>query len=215
MSSLWGDIPDWLYSAAEALMRSLKNADPETYAHCMRVGELSRKLAREAGLNEYEQKVAHISGMFHDIGKIGVDKAIINKPGRLTPEEKAKMDDHPLLSVEIITPLAYHSFLKNVLPGVRHHHERVDGMGYPDRLLDEKIPLMARVVMVVDTYDAMSQDRSYRKGLPDDIIYGELQRCAGTQFDKQLVDIFMKAHKTWKNQEVDREIHQLVTKKVA
>jgi putative nucleotidyltransferase with HDIG domain len=215
MSSLWGDVPEWFYAAAEALMRTLKAADSETYYHCMRVGELSRKLARDAGLNEYEQKVAHFSGMFHDIGKVAIDKAIINKPGKLDSQEKKLVEDHPVFSVEIISPFSYHTLVKNILPGVRNHHERYDGNGYPDRLIGDQIPLMARLVMVVDTYDAMSQDRSYRKGLPDDIIYAEFKRCMGTQFDEQFIKIFLQAHKHWHLEDHDPHVVHFITKKIA
>jgi len=97
-----------------------------------------------------------------------------------------------------------HKYFKDILPAVRGHHERVDGEGYPDRLMGERVPILARIILVVDTYDAMSQTRSYRKGLPDDIIYSELKRCAGTQFDPQLVRIFLQAHKTWNALETDK-----------
>jgi putative nucleotidyltransferase with HDIG domain len=211
----WGDVPDWFYPAAEALMRALKVADPETYHHCLRVGEMARKLARESSLSEYEQKIALFSGMFHDIGKMGIDKAILYKPSHLDPKEKKIVEDHPLMSVEILNPLAYHSFVKNLIPGVRHHHERIDGLGYPDKLVDDEIPLTARLVMVVDTFDAMSQNRVYRKGLPTDIIYDELKRYSGIQFDPQLVKIFLDAHKTWKQADTDLEVSALITRKIA
>lgn len=102
----WGDIPDWTYDALLALMQSLRIADVMTYEHCLRVGESSRRLARDMGLNEYEQKVAHVSGMLHDIGKIGIDKLVLHKPSRLTEAEQMMMKHHPILSEEVVAPLA-------------------------------------------------------------------------------------------------------------
>jgi putative nucleotidyltransferase with HDIG domain len=213
--SLWGDVPEWAYSAAQSLLQSLKAVDPVTYAHCCRVGEMSRKLARDSGLNEYEQKLAEFAGLFHDIGKIGISQDIIAKPGKLDPRELAIMKEHPVISEKIIEPLAYHSFFKEILPAIRGHHERVDGQGYPDKLLGDEVPLLARVILVVDTFDAMSQTRAYRKGLPHEVVYTELKRCAGTQFDPQLVDIFLQAHKTWNTLETDSETLHKAIKRVA
>ena len=208
-------MPEWAYDAAQALMQSLSSVDPMTYQHCLRVGEMSRKLARDAGLNPYEQKVSEFAGLFHDIGKIGISQDIIAKPGKLDPKELDIMRSHPCISEDIVRPLARHEFFKDVLPSVRGHHERMDGEGYPDKLMGEKIPLLSRIILVVDTYDAMSQTRAYRKGLPDEIVYAELKRCAGTQFDPQLVRIFLQAHQTWKSQDADQDtVHQLI-KKVA
>lgn len=215
MSSSWGDIPAWAYQTAEALMQSLKAVDPVTYAHCCRVGEMSRKLARDAGLNEYQQKVAEFAGLFHDIGKMGVSQAIIAKPGKLTDEELHVMQSHPVMSESIIDPLAFNSFFKDMLPAIRGHHERVDGTGYPDKKRGDEVPLLARIILVVDTYDAMSQTRAYRKGLPDDVVYAELRRCSGTQFDSQLASTFLQAHAGWKTQENDQDTLHYIIKKSA
>lgn len=214
--SSWGNIPDWAYEAAKSLMASLNAVDPMTYQHCVRVGEMSRKLARDAGLNEYEQKLSEFAGLFHDIGKIGISQDIISKPGKLDPKELDIMRSHPVISEDIIRPLAAAApFFHQIMPAVRGHHERMDGDGYPDKIAGEKIPLLARVILVVDTYDAMSQTRAYRKGLPDEIVYAEIKRCAGTQFDPQLVRIFLQAHATWKTQEVEKETVHRLLKKVA
>lgn len=215
MSANWGDVPDWAYEAAQALMQSLKIVDPVTYAHCCRVGEMSRKLARDAGLNEYQQKLAEFAGLFHDIGKMGVSQDIIAKPGKLDPRELAIMKSHPVMSEDIVKSLAKHDFFAQILPGIRGHHERVDGTGYPDKILGDNIDILARVILVVDTYDAMSQTRAYRKGLPDHVVYEELIRCSGTQFDTQLVNVFLQAHPTWIGQPVDQETDHLLIKKIA
>lgn len=215
MSSSWGDIPAWAYEAAQALMQSLKVVDPATYAHCCRVGEMARKLSRDAGLNEYEQKVSEFAGLFHDIGKIGVPQSIISKPGKLDDAEHLVMQSHPVMSEQIVQPLAKHDFFSLLLPGIRGHHERMDGKGYPDKTLGEEIPLVARIILVVDTYDAMSQTRAYRKGLPDEVVYAELTRCSGTQFDPRLVQIFLQAHDGWKKQKPDPETENLLIRKIA
>jgi putative nucleotidyltransferase with HDIG domain len=215
MSSNWGNVPEWAYDAAHALMQSLNTVDPLTYQHCTRVGEMARKLARDSGLNDYQQKLAEFSGLFHDIGKIGISQEIIAKPGKLEPKELDIMRNHPVLSEEIIKPLSKHAFFNELLPAIRGHHERVDGEGYPDKLMSDKVPLLARIILVVDTYDAMSQTRAYRKGLPDDIIYAELKRCSGTQFDAHLVRMFLQAHRSWQNQPTDQETAHKLIKKVA
>ena len=199
----WGDIPDWSYDSVRAMLEALKAVEPSTYHHCLRVGEYSRKLAREAGLNEYEQKIAEFAGMLHDIGKIGIERSVLLKPGKLDPHELDIIRNHSVISEQIIKPFEEVPFFKEIIPAVRGHHERLDGEGYPDKLIGDEIPLIARVILVVDTYDAMSEDRIYRKGLPDDIIYAELKRCAGTQFDPQLVKTFLSAHNSWKKQKND------------
>lgn len=212
----WGDIPNWAYDSTRAILEALKAVDPSTYAHCCRVGEMARKLARDAGLNEYEQKMAEFAGLLHDVGKMGVDSRIVHKPGKLDEREQALMRDHAVMSEMIVRPLAINnSFFSELLPGVRGHHERIDGEGYPDKLLGEAIPLIARVILVVDTFDAMSQDRAYRKGLPVDVVYNELIRCSGTQFDPQLVTVFLEAHKKWSAESADQDTHHNIILKVA
>jgi putative nucleotidyltransferase with HDIG domain len=211
----WGDIPDWSYDSVKSLMEALKAVEPSTYNHCLRVGEYSRKLAVSIGLNEFEQKVAEFSGILHDIGKIGIDRSVLLKPGKLDPHELDIIRNHSVMGEEIIKPFAAHPFFKQILPGVRGHHERLDGEGYPDKLMGEEIPLMSRIILVVDTYDAMSEDRIYRKGLPDDIIYAELRRCSGSQFDPQLVKIFLQVHASWKKQQGDQQTLHHIIRKVA
>ena len=211
----WGNIPDWSYESVRALLEALKSVEPSTYYHCLRVGEYSRKLAREAGLNEYEQKVAEFAGMLHDIGKIGIERSVLLKPGKLDPHELDIMRNHSVISEQIIKPLEATPFFKEIIPAVRGHHERLDGEGYPDKLMGDEIPLISRVILVVDTYDAMSENRIYRKGLPDDIIYAELKRCTGTQFDRDLVSTFLAAHPRWKNENGDEATIYHIHKKVA
>ncbi|AGH95208.1 HD-GYP domain-containing protein [Pseudobdellovibrio exovorus] len=211
----WDNIPDWSYDSVRALLEALKSVEPSTYHHCLRVGEYSRKLAESMGLNEYEQKVAEFSGLLHDIGKMGIDRAVLLKPGKLDPQERDIIRNHSILSEQIIKPFSADPFFQQIIPAVRGHHERLDGEGYPDKLIGDEIPLMARIILVVDTYDAMSEDRIYRKGLPDDVIYAELKRCSGSQFDAQLVKIFLSAHRFWKKSEKDEETSNLIIRKIA
>ena len=193
----WGDIPDWAYSVAQALLQALRERDPYTYGHCRRVATYARLLARDSGLNEYEQRVIEFSSMFHDLGKLGIPDSILLKPGRLTEEEEAVMRTHPLKSVEIVSPLASIPFFRATLPGIRHHHERMDGKGYPNGVSGENIPLTARIILIADTFDAMTTTRPYRKGLDIEIAYKELKQFSGRQFDPRLVQTFLKAHKNW------------------
>lgn len=203
--ALSGDIPDWIYQSTESLLASLRRADPETFSHCLRVGEYARRLARAAGLNEYQQKLAQFAGLLHDIGKMGIDRAIVHKPSRLSEDEYRVMQSHSTLSEDLVKPLTHHEFFAQILPAIRGHHERVDGGGYPDRQVGDEIPLLSRLILVVDTLDAMSENRVYRQGLPIDAVYKELRRCAGTQFDLQLVRIFLESHPYWRKEATDQE----------
>ncbi|MCM0605830.1 MAG: HD-GYP domain-containing protein [Xanthomonadaceae bacterium] len=199
-------MPDWANYLAQALMESMKARDPYTFGHCRRVAHNAKQLAKAAGLDETQQTIIEYSSMFHDLGKIAIPDRILLKPGRLTPKEEAIMRLHPEKSIEILKPLNKVAFFKAVIPGVKHHHERMDGLGYPDRIPGDKIPLTARVILIADTFDAMTTDRPYRKGLPIDVAYAELRKFAGRQFDTQLVKIFLESHKLW--QEYEEEITQ-------
>lgn len=215
LNLVWGDIPSWAYSAVGSILESLRKVDPETFAHCLRVGEYSRLLAKSAGLSEYQQKVAEFSGILHDVGKIGIHPSITHKPGKLTLDEYELMKDHAVFSEEIIQPLGIHEFFRQVIPAVRGHHERVDGKGYPDKLHGEDIPVLSRVILIVDTLDAMGQDRAYRKGLPLERIYQEIQKYSGTQFDPVMAKIFLESHKYWSQEKPDSETVEQLIKKVA
>jgi HD-GYP domain-containing protein (c-di-GMP phosphodiesterase class II) len=200
----WEKLPDWAESAARSLMEALRLRDPYTYGHCRRVARHARLLAKAAGLSEWEQKKVEFAALFHDLGKIGIPDEVLNKPGRLTAAEALIIREHPVKSVEIITPLAKIPFFEATVPGVLHHHERVDGCGYPYGLSGDDIPVIARIILIADTFDAMTTTRPYRKGLDHEIAYKELRKFAGRQFDPQLVKIFLQAHPTWG--ELDEEI---------
>lgn len=178
-------------------METVRAKDPATYEHCIRVSRRARLLAKAAGLDEMDQRIVEFAGLFHDIGKIGVPDNILLKPAKLTESEFNVMKSHPEKSVQILTPLTAIEFYQRLVPGVLHHHERFDGKGYPACLKGEEIPLTARLILVVDTFDAMTETRAYRKGLLDEVAYRELKDFAGRQFDPQLVKIFLEAHPTW------------------
>ncbi|MBI3814857.1 MAG: HD-GYP domain-containing protein, partial [Nitrospinae bacterium] len=138
-----------------------------------------------------EIKDIELGGLLHDIGKLGTYEAILDKPGKLTDEEFKLIKQHPAKGAEILSPIKQ---IRHVIPIVRHHHERYDGKGYPDGLKGEEIPMMARIMCIADSVDAMGADRPYRKGLSMDVIIGELKKCSGSQFDPKVVDVFLKLH---------------------
>ncbi len=193
----WEKLPDWAEAAASSLMEALRLRDPYTYGHCRRVARHARLLAQAAGLSEWDQKKVEFAALFHDLGKIGIPDEVLNKPGRLTAAEALVIREHPVKSVEIIQPLAAVPFFEATVPGVLHHHERVDGCGYPYGLSGDDIPVIARIILIADTFDAMTTTRPYRKGLDHDVAYKELRKFAGRQFDPHLVKVFLQAHPTW------------------
>lgn len=173
----------------QALAAAVDAKDPYTQGHSRRVAEYACALARHIGLPAEEIELLYTTGTLHDVGKIGVPDAILKKPGRLDDDERAIMETHPALG-EVIVRKA--PILAPTLLGVRHHHEKWDGTGYPDNLAGEAIPHHARLLAVADTYDAMTSDRPYRKGLAISIALGEIAKGAGTQFDPTLAQAFVE-----------------------
>lgn len=192
MSKVIKDYPEWAPEVSQVLLQAVLKKDPFTFYHSCRVGRAARKLGEIMGLPEYDLAVLEFSGLFHDVGKVGVPDNILLKPARLDNEEVKVMKSHPELSVEMIKPLSNHAFFRHVIPGVRYHHERFDGTGYPFGLAGEKIPLFARIVAVVDSVDAMMHTRPYRKALDLDHVKKELVDFSGTQFDPQVVQIYLE-----------------------
>lgn len=159
--------------------------DPVTAEHSARVGNLSAIIARELGLIPDIQSALRLAGLVHDIGKIGVPKAYLQKAGKLTDAEMAEIRRHPGLSYEIVSEVPG---LIHIAQIVLHHHERLDGRGYPAGLTGDEIPLGSRILCVADSFDAMVTDRAYRSPLPLRAAVAELGRCAGTQFDPAVVE---------------------------
>lgn len=211
------DIHKWAHSLARAMLQAVREKDPYTYGHCMRVARNAKLLAEAAGLPEKDQLSIEFASLFHDLGKMGIPDSILLKPGRLTPEEADIMRLHPVKSAEIVQPLTEIDFFKKTLPGILSHHERIDGLGYPHGLEGNTIPLEARVIVIVDTFDAMTSTRPYRKALPREIAYKELLTFSGRQFDPDLVKVFLKAHPHWQefNEEITDEFLATEYRKVA
>lgn len=187
------DLPSWAADAAAAILQTVLKKDPYTFFHCCRVGQNARKLGRALGVPEFELAIMEYSGLFHDIGKVGLPDNVLLKPGRLNEEEYLLMKNHAEMSVEIMRPLTKHAFFRFLVPGVRYHHERFDGKGYPVGLKGEKIPLVARTIAIVDAVDAMMNTRPYRQGQSWDYVKKELIDYSGTQFDANLVQVYLSA----------------------
>lgn len=171
-----------------ALSSAIDAKDQYTQGHSERVAMLSALLALKVGYSEEEVERIRISGLVHDVGKIGVAESVLCKPGRLTDEEFDLIKMHPQIGYDIMQDIPD---LHDILPGVLHHHERWDGNGYPAKLAGDNIPHMARIMALADTFDAMSSNRAYRKGMPRDKVFAEFRKCAGTQFDPDLVEPFL------------------------
>jgi putative nucleotidyltransferase with HDIG domain len=173
-----------------ALAEAVDAKDAYTRGHSERVGVYASKMARELGLPKELIERVYISGLLHDVGKIGVRDAVITKPDHLTDEEYAEIKEHPEIGARILQPV---EFLADVVPCVRHHHEWFDGSsrGYPERLAGDRIPLPSRIILVADTVEAMTSDRPYRKGLPLEVVVSELHKYTGTQFDPQCTKVML------------------------
>jgi putative two-component system response regulator len=171
------------------LAAAVEAKDAYTEGHLRRLRAYSEQLAVAYGLTPAEVRAVRYGGILHDIGKIGVDEAIIRKPGPLTPEEVAQMRRHPDIGAQIISQMR---FAREVAPIISGHHEYWDGSGYPRGLRNEQIPIGARIITIVDAYDAMTTDRPYRAALPADEVLRRLTAGRGTQFDPELLDVFLE-----------------------
>jgi diguanylate cyclase (GGDEF)-like protein len=177
------------YAAVKALAEAVDAKDEYTRGHSTRVAEYAKELAEACGYDQGFIDLVYVTGTLHDVGKIGVPDAALKKPGHLTDEEFEMIKLHPALGEKIVRQIPE---LADTLPGIRGHHERWDGRGYPDQTVGEEIPLLARVLAVADTYDAMTSDRPYRKGLSVEIALDAIQKGAGSQFDPELATVFVK-----------------------
>jgi GAF domain-containing protein len=187
-AALYQDMQGLFMGVLHALTRSIDAKDAYTRGHSQRVAELSRDLARKIGLSEEQCERVYLSGLLHDVGKIGVPEAVLTKPGKLTAEEFAAIKKHPEIGGQILGNIKQ---LQDIIPGVLYHHERWDGKGYPHQVAGENIPLMGRIICVADSFDAMSSTRTYRAALTIDTVLEEITRCAGAQFDPALAKVFV------------------------
>lgn len=167
-----------------ALVRAVDIKDRYTRGHSERVGQASAMIARELGMTGDRLEVVRIAGILHDVGKLGVPTRLLRKDGPLTPQERRIIELHPEYGHEMVRGIG---FLGEARTAILHHHERVDGRGYPYGLTGEQIPALARVVAVADAFDAMTSTRSYSRSRPVPVALAELDRCAGTQFDPAMV----------------------------
>ena len=199
-------------SSIEALVRRLKQAlrqnqelfletirtlaaaidakDPYTRGHSERVSSYSMAIARHLGLSQDEVFRVRTAAILHDVGKLGIRDGILNKPGGLTEEEYAVMRQHTAIGAQIMEPIR---MLKDIIPGIRNHHETWEGSGYPDKLVGEDIPLVARIIGVADTFDAMTTNRPYQAAKTLDFVLGSLRAMSGSRFDPKVVDALLAA----------------------
>lgn len=172
----------------QTLRYTVEAKDSYTRGHSDRVSEFSVLIGKYLGLSEEEIKTLRIGGLFHDIGKIGVPDSILLKDGKLTDDEYSEIKNHPTIGAHILSTA---TIFQNIIPIVKHHHEKYDGFGYPGKLKGEEIPYFARIAAVADTFDAMTSKRTYRDALPLDTVIAEITRCKGTQFDPKIADVFL------------------------
>ena len=173
----------------ETLRYAVEAKDSYTRGHSDRVSEYSVLIGEKLGLPEEQIKILRIGGLFHDIGKIGIPDSILLKPEKLSDDEYSQIKNHPSIGAHILSSSA---IFKNIIPIVKHHHERYDGNGYPSRLKGEEIPYVARIAAVADTFDAMTSRRSYRGPIDIEKVKEEIKRCEGTQFDPQIAEVFLE-----------------------
>ncbi len=179
------------HSKINQVLDQLWRKDPYTYGHSHRVADYSQMIAAQLGMSAQERVEVYLSGLLHDTGKIMTPDHVLKKPGPLTPEEFTIIRLHPVDSGKIVQNIPDLGYLADAIRG---HHERVDGKGYPDQSFGDEIHIYSRIILVADTFDAMTTTRVYRKQLDLDRTYNELNRCSGTQFDPECVKAFIAAH---------------------
>ena len=172
----------------ETLRHTVDAKDAYTRGHSDRVAEFSVLIGKKLGLSDKDLRTLRIGGLFHDIGKIGIPDSILLKESRLTDDEYSEIKNHPAIGVHILSTA---TIFNDIIPIVKHHHEKWDGNGYPSKLQGENIPFLARITTIADSFDAMSSKRSYRDSLPLDIIKEEFRKNRGIQFDPKLTDLFL------------------------
>ena len=190
---LYADLEALFLGVVQSLISAIEARDPSTKGHSDRVKTYALEIGRELRLPEAEMRRLELAGLLHDIGKIGYSDAIFTNPtSTLSKEHWQVVERHSQVSEMILTPLAGFA---DIVPSIRWHHERYDGKGYPDGLKEEQIPLLARIVSVVDSYDAMTSERSYRKTFTQEEALNELVKNSGGQFDPRIVDVFVRLSK--------------------
>jgi putative nucleotidyltransferase with HDIG domain/PAS domain S-box-containing protein len=187
VSESYRELEELFLSLVKAMVRTLDAKSPWTKGHSERVAYYAEMIAKKMGFDEDDLKTLRLAGLLHDIGKIGTYDYLLDKPSRLTDEEFAIVKRHPVQGALIIQEIKQ---LHELVPIIRHHHERLDGRGYPDGLKGEDIPLFARILHVADSFDSMTSDRPYRPAPGVQFAISELQKFSNVQFDDQVVKIF-------------------------
>lgn len=191
---LFGDLKELFIGSLKALTRSIDAKDRYTRGHSERVGFISKwiaeHLAEEEGLDQEQIQKIYLAGLLHDIGKIGIDEKLLCKTGRLTAKEKNRLRMHPSIGANILSGIRQ---MRDIIPGVLNHHERVDGKGYPAGLKGDQIPLMGKIVGLADCFDAMTSERVYRDTMSVDKAIAEIENRLGTQFDEKVAAAFLKS----------------------
>ena len=190
---LMGELERLLLDTIRAIAATIDAKDGYTHRHSERVALLARRLGAELNLEESELETVELSGLLHDVGKIAVPDAILNKPGKLTTDEFEEMKKHPGHGARILENIQ-NAAVKAVLPGVKHHHEKWDGRGYPDGLSGEDIPMLARLLGIADFFDALTSARSYRAAMSHDEAIELIRGAAGTHFQESLADLVIRLH---------------------
>jgi len=190
-SRLYQELEEMFFQTTDSLADAIEKRDPYTGGHTQRVTQYSLAIAKYLQLNPLERKWLKITSVLHDIGKVGIEDQILKKPDRLSPDESEMIKRHCNIGVEIIKHIRQ---LRESIPGVKYHHEQLDGKGYPNGLKGEEIPVLAKIIAVADTFDAMTTDRPYRIAMEREAAVKELEKCSGTQFDEKVVEAFIQAY---------------------
>ncbi|MBI3353487.1 MAG: GAF domain-containing protein [Nitrospirae bacterium] len=190
-SRLYQELRDTFFCVAEALADAIEKRDPYTGGHTKRVLQYSLAIGKHIGLMDNEIERLKLAAVLHDIGKIGIEDSILRKRDKLNNDEYEMIKKHPVWGSEIMGHIKQ---LKDVIPGMRYHHERIDGKGYPDHLCGNEIPLIAKIISVADTVDAITTERPYQESLSMDVAFKELRDSVGTQFDGKVVEAFLMAY---------------------
>jgi putative nucleotidyltransferase with HDIG domain len=187
---LYDELKETFFMAVSTLAETIEKRDPYTGGHTKRVMEYSLAIGRALALTGEDMTRLKLSAILHDVGKIGVSDSVLLKPGRLTDEEFEEIKKHTVYGAEILNHIKQ---FKHIIPGVKQHHEKYDGKGYPDGLKGDEIDITARIIAVADSFDAMTSNRPYRQGLSLDTAFEELRKHAGAQFDPDIVSAFFTA----------------------
>ncbi|MCI8485534.1 MAG: HD domain-containing protein [Clostridia bacterium] len=205
LSNTYNELERAYLDSIETLRYTVEAKDPYTSGHSNRVAKYSELIGKYLNLSEQELKTLHIGGLFHDIGKIGIPDSILLKDSSLTTDEYSQIKNHPAIGAHI---LCNAKIFKDIIPIVKHHHEKYNGTGYPSQLIGDDIPYLARITAISDSFDAMSSKRNYRNELTLDNIILEIENNKGIQFDPNIADVFLDILKNNYN-EIERIKNQI------